>query len=192
MFRNTTEIVYVCSMKQFLFITLTLSVLAFTACEESDLSINFDLTQADIAFTLSAEDVVNTNGEPVEATTPAQSTLTGEMADYADKLDKLESAKLKSLKVAIIAPAGQTFSFVNEVKFYITGNGIPETLVGSKSNVDPNATSVDLDINDVDLVEYVRSGEVSTRVSFTTGDTVDDDCDMIAEMTYKVTARPLK
>lgn len=179
-------------MKQFLFITLTLSVLTFTACEESDLAINFDLTQADIAFTLSAEDVVNSEGNPIEVTTPAQSTLTGEMANYADKLDKVESAKLKTLKVSIVAPASQKFSFVNEVKFYITGNDIPETLVGSKSNIDPVATSVDLEINDVELVEFIRSGEVSTRVSFTTDEGIDNDCDMVAQMTYQVTAAVLK
>jgi hypothetical protein len=178
-------------MKRFLLITLTFSVLAFTACEESDLSINFNLTQGDIAFTLSADKVINSNGEAIDISTPSQTTLTGEMENYADQLDKLESAKLQTLKVSIISPATQKFSFVNEVKFYISGNGIEETLVGSKSDIDPTASVVELDINDLDLVEYIRSGEVSTRVSFTTTDTIDDDCDMIAEMTYQVTAAVL-
>ena len=178
-------------MKRFLFITLTLSVLAFTACEESDLSINFDYTKGDIAFTLKAEDVINSNGQPIEVSTPAQSTVTGEMADYADQLDKVESAKLKSLKVTIVSPSTQKFDFVNEVKFYITGKDMDETLVGSASNIDPAASVVELDVNDLNLVEYIRSGEVSTRISVTTSDTIDDDCDMIADMTYQITAAVL-
>jgi len=178
-------------MKKILFISLVLSFLSFTACEETNLVINFNLNQADIAFTLSADDVVNSNGEPIEVITPAQSTLTGDMADYADKLEKVESAKLSTLRVSIVSPTSQKFSFVNEVKFYITGTGIPETLVGSKSNIDATASSVELDINDVELVQFIRSGEVSARVVFTTDEGVDQDCDMISQMTYAITANAL-
>ena len=188
---NAKKKLYVCGMKKSLFISLTLSILSFTACEESDLSINFDLTQADIEFTLSADDVVNSNGETVEIYTPAQSTLTGDMEQYADKLNKVESAKLSTLRVSIVAPTTQKFSFVKEVKFYITGTGIPETLVGSKSNIDATASSVDLDIEDVELVEFIRSGEVTTRVSFMTNEGIDEDCDMKAEMTYTIRANAL-
>jgi uncharacterized beta-barrel protein YwiB (DUF1934 family) len=188
---NTKKILYVCGMKKSLFISLTLSILSFTACEESDLSINFDLNQADIEFTLSAADVVNSNGETVEISTPAKSTLTGDMEQYADKLDKVESAKLSTLRVSIVAPTTPKFSFVKEVKFYITGTGIPETLVGSKSNIDATASSVDLDIEDVELVKFIRSGEVSTRVSFMTDEGIDEDCDMKAEMTYTIRANAL-
>jgi uncharacterized beta-barrel protein YwiB (DUF1934 family) len=188
---NANKNRYVCGMKKSLFIFLTLSILSFAACEQSDLTINFDLTQADIEFTLSADDVVNSNGETVEISTPAQSTLTGDMEQYADKLDKVESAKLSTLRVSIVAPTTQKFSFVNEVKFYITGAGIPETLVGSKSSIDATASSVDLEIEDVELVEFIRSGEVSTRVSFMTDEGIDQDCDMKAEMTYTIRANAL-
>jgi hypothetical protein len=183
--------IYVCVMKRFLFISLTLSIFSFTACEESDLSVNFNLTQADIEFTLSADDVVNSNGETVEIATPAQSTLIGDMEQYADKLDKVESAKLSTLRVSIVAPTTQKFSFVKEVKFYITGTGIPEVLVGSKFNIDTTSSSVDLDIEDVELVEFIRSGEVSTRVSFMTDEGIDEDCDMKANMTYTIRANAL-
>ena len=178
-------------MKRLLYITLAFSILTFTACEESDLSINFDLTKGDIAFTLTADQVINSNGQPIEVSTPAQSTLTGDMADYADQLDKVESAKLKTLKVSIVSPAEQKFSFVDEVKFYITGKDIDEVLVGSKSDIDASASVVELDINDLNLVEYIKSGEVSTRVSVTTSEGIDNDCDMIADMTYQITAAVL-
>lgn len=185
------KITYVCSVKKILCMPLLISVLSFSACEETNLSINFDLNQADIAFTLSADEVVNSNGVPIEVITPAQSTLTGDMEQYADKLEKVESAKLSTLRVSIVSPTSQKFSFVNEVNFYITGNGIPETLVGSKSNIDVTASSVDLNINDVELVEFIRSGEVSARVSFTTDEGIDEDCDLTAKMTYVITANAL-
>lgn len=185
------KIIYFRLMKNILYIPLLLSVVYFSACEETNLSINFNLNQADIAFTLPADEVVNSNGVPVEVITPAQSTLTGDMEQYADKLDKVESAKLSTLRVSIVAPATQKFSFVNEVKFYITGTGIPETLVGSKSNIDATASIIDLDIEDVELVEFIRSGEVSTRVSFTTDEGIDEDCDLIAKMTYVIRANAL-
>jgi ATP-binding protein involved in chromosome partitioning len=58
-------------MQKSLIISLTLSVLSFTACVDSNLSVNFNLNQADIEFTLSADDVASSNGEAVEISTPA-------------------------------------------------------------------------------------------------------------------------
>jgi hypothetical protein len=178
-------------MQKSLIISLTLSVLSFTACVDSNLSVNFNLNQADIEFTLSADDVASSNGEAVEISTPAESTLTGDMEQYADKLDKVESAKLSTLRVSIVAPTTQKFSFVKEVKFYITGTGIPEVLVGSKSDIDTTESSIDLDIEDVELVEFIRSGAVSTRVSFVTNEGIDEDCDLKAKMTYAMRANAL-
>jgi uncharacterized beta-barrel protein YwiB (DUF1934 family) len=50
---------------------------------------------------------------------------------------------------------------------------------------------LDLDIEDVELVEFIRSGEVSTRVSFTTDEGIDEDCDLITKMTYVIRANAL-
>jgi|GEM_PF-1174615 hypothetical protein len=185
------KIIYVCEMKKILCMSFLLSVLSFYACDKPYLPFSFDFNPAEIAFTLSADDVVNSDGVPVEIITPAQSTLTGDLEQYADKLDKVESAKLSTLSVSIVAPTTQKFSFVNEVKFYITGTGIPETLVGTKSDIDTTASIIDLDIENVELVEFIRSGEVSTRISFTTDEGIDEDCDLIAKMTYVIRANAL-
>ena len=172
--------------------SLTLSILVFAACEETGLSVTFDQTQADILITLPADSIVSSNGEYIDVTTPAQSTLTGEMEDYATDLDKLEAVKLKTLRMSIVAPDTQTFSFISEIKFYFTGKDIPETLVGSNLNIDPTTSVIEFDIEeDIDLVEYIRSGEVSSRMSFITTDGIDQDCDMKVEMTYTITAKAL-
>jgi hypothetical protein len=178
-------------MQKFFIISFAICILSCTSYIESPLSVKFNLNQTDIEFTLSADDVANSNGEAVDISTPSQSTLTGDMEQYAENLNKLESAKLSTLRVSIIAPTTQKFSFAKEVKFYITGSGIPEVLVGSKSDIDTTASSIDLDIEDVELVEVIGSGAVSTRVSFVTDEGIDEDCDMKSEMTYTIRANAL-
>jgi len=162
--------------------------MTFTACEEDLLDVNFDMDGGDITFVVSKEDVVNSNGQPVVVTTPRQSTSGEELGANKTSLDKLKSAKVKSCVVTITAPAGEDFSFVNEVKFSLSGQGIPMTLVASKSDIDATATSVTLDVEDVELVEFLQSGEVSSEISFTTDETIDEDITMKAVITYAVTA----
>jgi hypothetical protein len=178
-------------MYKFIFTAaLACSAIFFTACEDDLVTLSFDMNGPVATYLLKSDDVKNSNGVPVSISTPAESTDVPELKEQGVDLSKLESAKLKELKVSIESPTTGNFSFVKEVKFYLIGKGIAETLVASKSNIDATATSVMLDLTDTELVDFIKSGEVSTRVSFTTSSGIDEDYTMKANLKYAVKAKP--
>ncbi|MGB1037461.1 MAG: hypothetical protein ACPGYY_02360 [Bacteroidia bacterium] len=168
-----------------LILPLALVCMGFFSCSED---LNVTLNQPfTVDFTLPAASVTDT-GVPVEMTSPAQSTTGGELADYQDELEKLESAKLKTLTVSITAPAGQDFSFVNEFKFYLKGQGMDEQLVASKTNISGSDISISLDVEDVELVEIIQSGEFTARGTVTTDELIDQDVELSADVQFEVKA----
>ncbi|PCJ66528.1 MAG: hypothetical protein COA58_07045 [Bacteroidetes bacterium] len=165
--------------------------MTFVACEQDGISISFNVDYT-TEFTIDANSVTSTGGIPVDINTPSVSTSGSTVyGDNNTNIDKIESAKLKTLSISITAPNDEDFSFISEVKLYVTGQGLSEELVASKSNIDGTATSIDLDVQDVELADHIKAGEFSTRVSVTTNETITDDVEMKADMQFKITATAL-
>jgi hypothetical protein len=176
--------------KIFFPLTLAFAVFLLPACEQDGLTVSFDLPYS-TTFTLKSADFVNTNGTPVDVTSPEVNTDASQLGDEGTNLEKLESAKLKSLDVTITAPSGQTFAFVDALSLYIKGQGKDEQLVTSATNIAATATSVTMTVEDVELVEHIKSGAFTCRASISTDGGLDNDCDMQANFTFKVKAQAL-
>lgn len=162
---------------------------AFVACEDEILSVSFDQNYDEDVTIEKA--IVTDTGEPVSIDIPAINTNSEEFAAQNTALDKIESATLNSATLTILSPDGQTWSFVNRAEIYAAGNGIDEQLIASISDIDETTKVLELDVQGVDLVALVKSGELSLRASITTDELVDEDVEVNAAVSLKVKAAAL-
>jgi hypothetical protein len=177
-------------MNKLILTALACSVLLFSACEQDGLTLSFDVPYS-TDFELKASDFVNTQGVPVSVSSGTVSTDVSEIGDQGTNLDKLESAKLNSAVVTVTSPDGQSLSFIDQVDIYISGQDIPEKLFASATDIADGATTITMTIEDVELVEYIRSGEFTARASFSTDEDLENDCTLKADLNLKVSATAL-
>ena len=167
------------------FIPLMLVCIAFIGCDE-ELNVTLNAPY-DVDATLEAVIVTGT-GEPIELTLPAVNTGDEALGDYSDKLDKLESATLTSLSVTITNPQGEDFSFMNTIEFFINGQGMTEQRVAGQTNIDQTSSTIVLDVEDVELVEVIKSGEFTGRAVFVNDELIEQDLDLNIEFQFDVEA----
>jgi hypothetical protein len=85
--------------------------------------------------------------------------------------DKVKTTKVTGLSLKILSPANQDFGFLDSLEFTVKANG-KEQKVASKTGISslglaaPNPT-LNLDLIDADLGEYVRSSDFSVVTSGT-------------------------
>ncbi len=174
-------------MKKLIF-PLIIACVGLMACEEDGINVSFNVDYS-TNYTLDKAAVIGTT---IDATSPEIQTNTSDVfTDNNTNLDKIEGAKFNNLTISITAPAGEDFSFVNEVKVYIKGLGMSEELIASKSDIDQAATSIEMDVEDVNLAEHVKSGAFTLRTSVLNDEALENDLDLQADMQLKVTARAL-
>ncbi len=101
----------------------------------------------------------------------------------------VKEAKLTALTLSITSPQGQTFSFLNEIKLYISAPNQPEVLVASKSNI-PNTIGRELvlDVTNVNLKPYVQGETYSIRSEAKVDEVTTQEIKISADMHFSVTA----
>lgn len=92
-----------------------------------------------------------------------------EFAINDTRKDLIESIKAKDVKLSITAPAGKTFSFLKDVRIYILADGLPETEVAEKLNIDNSVGGeLPLIVFDVELKDYIKADKFKLKVVSTT------------------------
>lgn len=169
---------------------LPLLVISFGlfSCLEDGLSVTFEMGGLDATYTLKAEDVqigtFNLTSEDISTNAP-------ELEQYNTELSKIERAKLKTLVIKITGPEAATFSFANSASLYIQGANLSEEKIASKASIDQTAVTLECDVEDVDVVEHIKSGMFKVRTEFEIDEVPATDIDLKVEMTYDVTAKAL-
>lgn len=151
-------------MKKILLSLIILSALG--SCKKLDKLTQFNVDyESDITY--SAGLPVNL---PVNISTPDMATNSEEEFAVNDtRKDLIESIKLTQLKLNITSPNGHTFSFLKEVRIYISSPGLAEIEVARKLNIDDTVGSeLLLDILDAELREYIKADKFVLRVTGTT------------------------
>ncbi|HLP21292.1 MAG TPA: hypothetical protein VK174_13360 [Chitinophagales bacterium] len=147
----------------FIFFLILTSV---TGCKKLDKLTQFNMDyESEIIY--SAGLPVNL---PVNISTPDMVTNSEEEFALNDtRKNLIESIKLTQLRLNITAPAGKTFSFLKEVRVYVSAPGLPEIEVANKLNID-NASSSELQLTvfDIELQDYIKADKFSLRVASTT------------------------
>jgi hypothetical protein len=106
--------------------------------------------------------------------------------------DKIEEVTLKELVLTIKTPAGEDFSFLEEVELFIKADGLPEVSVASKNPVPAGSdNTLTFDTSEEDLSEYIKADEFTIRVRTVLDEVISVDHEVEARMVFRVDAKIL-
>jgi hypothetical protein len=130
---------------------------------------------------------------PFNISTP--DITTNSEANFASnntRKDLIEDIRLKQLKLTITSPTSGDFSFLKSISVYMNAEALPEVLLGSKENI-PNNTgnTLELDIPDIDLKEYIKKDKFSIRLSTVTDELITQDHQIEIYSQFRVDAKIL-
>lgn len=168
------------------FIVIVLLLVA--NCKKAKELLTFDINQK-VQFTVPSSTILN-----LPISLPHNDINTSYDNEYANNntsVDLVEKVILKKLILTITEPASQNFNFLESVYLYISADGLPEILIASKEAVSENINSLPLDVEDKLLDEYIKKDKFKVKVNVTTDETIAQDIEIDADMTFQVTAKPL-
>jgi len=182
-------------MKKIYFLAIA-ALVSFSACKKDvksfanvDEDINY---HEEVAF----PDAGIFAGIPVNSPIPAIDTAfptnyQSYLTQYNTSPNKVISTKMKELNFRMTTPPGQTFDFIDTMRVYVFGNGLPTKLVGYKYPVPKGLTELDLDIVDEDLKEYFLHDSVHVRLSGHINALPPNGTRMLINTTFHLFANPL-
>lgn len=174
-------------MKQILLV-FTLSLLLFN-CNELD-----KLTVFDLAYTESVTIQSGANVNlPFDISTPdVSANSNSSFASNNTNKDLVEDIRLKQLILTITAPSSGEFSFLKSITLYISADGLPETKIAGKTNIPDNqGNTLTLDVEDVDLREYIKKDTYKLRLNTVTDKLITEDQEVEVYSQFKVNAKIL-
>jgi hypothetical protein len=168
---------------------LLISILACGGCKKEEVGISFNLDYTASA-TIKSGSILNL---PLDFFTPDITTNSeAEFAANDTRKDKVIRAELTSMNLKVTAPEGKTFSFLKHIYFYINADGLDEARVAFKEDVASTESVIQLNVESVDLAEYIKKDKYSLRLECVTRETINQDIDVSSDMTFRVKANPLK
>lgn len=124
------------------------------------------LTEFDINYSTSLSVPSNTmavNAPPIDFTTPDIPTQSSakftENKTVQNLVDQILLTKFN------ISVASGNLDFLKSVNIYIKSSGLPETLIASKATVPTGLTSMGLDLQDVNIRDYIFTQNIQFRVN---------------------------
>lgn len=142
------------------------------------------------SFTIPSSSIINL---PFDIATPETTTNSESTFENNDtRSDLVESVRLRELRLDLIAPSDGDFNFLNEIEIFITADGLPEVLIASDLDIEPNdSRSLDLDIEDVELREYIVQDTYTLRTRTITDETINEDHQIEVFTRFRVDAEIL-
>ncbi len=170
-------------------LAITLLILTFVSCDKIDELTKFNIDYT-TNFTIQATTLL---GTPFDIVTPETTTNSeSEFENNNTNSNLVESVKLTTLRLDLQTPASGDFDFLNEIFIYITADGLPEQLIASKVGIPENgARSLTLDIENVELEEYIKKDSYRLRTETTTDQTIESDHEIEIYTKFKVDAEIL-
>lgn len=80
---------------------------------------------------------------------------------------QIKDVRISDAKISVASPSGGNLSDLKSVKIYISSNGTGEKLVASRSAIDTNSSSLNLDLNDTGFLDaVVKSSGLTVRTVY--------------------------
>lgn len=80
---------------------------------------------------------------------------------------QIKDVRISDAKISVALPVGGNLSALKSVKIYISSNGTGEKLVASRSAIDTNSSSLNLDLNDTGFLDtVVKSSGLTVRTVY--------------------------
>ena len=106
--------------------------------------------------------------------------------------DLIEKILLKKLNISIETPNGEDFSFLKSIGVYLSAEGIPESKIAWKDDVQSNVgSSISLDLGADDLKEYIKKDKFSLRLNTVTDELLTSDYKIKVHSAFVVDAKIL-
>lgn len=170
-------------------ILLSALVVFIGSCDRIDELTMFDVEYT-TSFTIPSSSIIDL---PFDITTPETTTNSEATFENNDtRSDLVESVKLRELRLDLTAPSDGDFNFLNEIEIFINAEGLPEVLIASDLNIEPNGLqSINLDVEDTELREYIRGETYTLRTRTLTDETINEDHDIEVFTRFRVDAEIL-
>lgn len=171
------------------FVYLLVAFFALVSCDKLD-----ELTKFDIEYKSNVT-IPSTVGidVPFDVFTPDVETNSESKFEVNDtRKDLIEEIRLKELVLNITSPDDADFSFLESIVIYISAEGLDEIKIAEEVEVDPNTgNSLDVDVVDVDLKEYIKKDEFNLRLETVTDEVISRDHEIEVNSTFFVDAKIL-
>ena len=170
-------------------IILILTILfTVSSCDKIDELTKFDLEYNSKVIVPGATGI----NLPFNMITPDMETNSKSQFEVNDtRKDLIEEIKLTELKMVITSPTNADFSFLNSVEVYISAEGLDEIKIAEKE-VDENVGStLDVNVLDIDLKEYIKKDEFNLRLNTVTDEVINEDHEIDVNSTFFVDAKIL-
>ena len=177
-------------MKYLFQLVIAAVLLTATGCKAIDKLTKFDVDyNSSLVYTASGLPI----NLPVTINSPDVTTNAEEEFAINDtRKDLIESIKLTQATLTITSPQGETFSFLKDIDVYLVADGLPEVLIAHKNSI-PNTVGaqIDLDLENVELKEYIKKDAFRLKVTSTTDEAIVSDVNVDVYTKFFVDAKIL-
>lgn len=188
-------------MKKILSFSFIIVLFVFSlSCKkkEVDKSVDFNidytnnLTIPSASMTISNPSVTPT---PVEFTTPniptQQATKFSEAGTSQNLIDKIVMTKF-NISATSSGTTTANLDYLNSITIYIKAAGLADAMIASKSNIPNGISSIAMDLQDVNIKEYIFKDNIQFRILATFDATTPANQTLKLDETLRVSAKLLK
>lgn len=155
------------------FLIITGIVIFISSCETVDKFTQFTM---DYNSQVTIQSSVGIDVPVVLKTPEIESNAESQFEVNDTRKDLVEEILLQESTLTISQPDDGDFSFLNDIELYINAEGLDEQLIASKENIpDDVGSELQLDINEVDLKNYIKKEEFTLNIKTVTDEVITED-----------------
>ncbi len=167
---------------------LLLLIIGITFAGACDKLLTFNISDQ---TTITVDKVLTPITLPFDIWTPNITTNSEQEFENNDtKIELVKEIILKDLMLTITSPSDKTFSFLESIHIYMFTDTEEEIEIAWKDNISSDAEMIDLQTSNSALDKYVKSSSYKLRTEVVTRETLNQDIDILIDMTFQVTADP--
>lgn len=161
---------------------------AISACDKVD-----ELTKFEIEYNSKVVIPASAGVDlPFDVLTPDMETDSESKFEVNDtRKDLIEEIKLTALQLVVTSPTDSDFSFLNRIEVYISAEGLDEIKIAEKDVEENVGSTLDIDVLDIDLKEYIKKDEFNLRLNTVTDEAIGTDHEIDVNSTFFVDAKIL-
>lgn len=175
-------------MKNLLVVLISLVIIQ-SSCKKIDKFTQFDMDYNE-SVTIPSSSPLNL---PFNIITPdVKSNSESTFAVNDTRKDLVEEIKLTKLIISITSPTDGNFNFLKSVSIYLNADGLSETKIAYKDNIENNSTkSLQLSVVGTDLKEFIKKDNFTIKLSTVTDELITTDYKVNVYCLFHVDAKIL-
>ena len=169
--------------------TLLLLTTVLLACKKIDKLTQFNMNYNE-SFTIPSSVGVDLPFNVFSPDIESNSESTFEINDT--RKDLIEQIILTKMDLTLTSPSNGDFSFLNEVRIFLSADGLDEIEIASKTDI-PNSVGkeLSLDLSGADMQEYIKKDQFDLRLYTVTDEIITSDHVIDMESVFFVDAKIL-